>query len=179
MPTPRILAVEDTAITQAALKRELKEYGCDIVIAGTAEEAWEILEREPAFHAVILDFHLPGEDGASFYRRFAMDPRFSSIAVIPFTAIMYADESATNVSVAQDFVTARPTAKADRSHPIVSKGGREDVSQLPGPLILSVGHALQNAGIPLPPPLQHLIPDLPLSRAWELHPGWRWSLGEH
>ncbi len=149
---PYIMVVEDNKTTQETLKRDLEQLGMELKQVYSAEEAWRSLESERLPHVLILDFHLPGEDGPGFFRRLAVDPRFKTIPVIPFTALLGASD-ASSVSTIASFLESRDTRDA-LAQPIVSKKGREDVYRVPPELILALGHALRHQSFALPQPMR-------------------------
>ena len=63
---PRLLIVEDSPSDQRIYRRTLREF--QLRFADSGEAALECLRREP-FDAVILDFDLPGLDGAQVLAR--------------------------------------------------------------------------------------------------------------
>jgi CheY-like chemotaxis protein len=87
MTPPFVLIVEDNPITQETLTRDLGALDLQTHAVPSAEEAWDYLGRATPPDVIILDFHLPGEDGSSLYRRVNSDPRFGKTAIIPFTAL--------------------------------------------------------------------------------------------
>lgn len=152
MEKPRLLVIEDTAITQVVLKSQFESLGCDVKICGSAEEAWEHLQTAALPHGIILDFQLPGEDGPSFFRRLSMDLRFKKIPVIPFTSLLSQRESRGFEKVL-DFAASRDTGVEGAAHPMVGKKDGQE-THAPPALILSVGHAFQRSGQMLPPELR-------------------------
>jgi len=59
---PNILVVEDNPTEQFVIKHLLPKFGYSVVIAGSAEDALHIFEREE-FAAVLMDLTLPGFSG--------------------------------------------------------------------------------------------------------------------
>ncbi|MBK8574597.1 MAG: response regulator [Elusimicrobia bacterium] len=152
MEKPRLLVIEDTAITQAVLKSQFEALGCEVMICGSAEEAWEHLQNAALPHGIILDFQLPGEDGPSFFRRLSMDLRFKSIPVIPFTSLLSQQQNQGFEKVL-DFAANRDTKGGSAAHPMVEKKDGQE-PHVPPALILSVGHAFQRSGQMLPTELR-------------------------
>lgn len=60
MANPRVLIIEDEALTVASLKRELVELGYDI--AGTCDNATDAMKAADAYrpNLVLMDIHLVG-----------------------------------------------------------------------------------------------------------------------
>ena len=64
--SPRILIVDDEAPLRRTLERALKGMGCEVVSAGDAHLAYQLLD-ETDVDLVLLDLHLPQMSGATFY----------------------------------------------------------------------------------------------------------------
>ena len=70
-PTARdgpVLLVEDDQVLAGILERYLDGRGYDLTVAGSAEEAEQMLGRGLRPSLVILDLNLPGETGWSLVR---------------------------------------------------------------------------------------------------------------
>ncbi|MRD48532.1 response regulator [Caenimonas koreensis] len=65
----RILVADDNAYNRSALGVLLRHEGAQVVDAASGGEALEILERERAFDAILLDIEMPGMDGIETARR--------------------------------------------------------------------------------------------------------------
>ena len=63
---PVILLVEDDASIQSSLSLFLKENGYEVLCAGTAAMAGQLVEKNPDL--ILLDVTLPDGDGLSFFR---------------------------------------------------------------------------------------------------------------
>jgi DNA-binding NtrC family response regulator len=89
--SPRILIVDDEASLRRTLERALKGMGCDVVSAGDAHLAYEVL-HETDVDLVLLDLHLPQMSGDTFFvaltRRW---PRLASRIVL-MTGDTYAEK---------------------------------------------------------------------------------------
>lgn len=77
----RILVVEDDALLLGAIKIKLKEKNYENVCVETAEEAWQILQREN-FDLIWLDLLLPGMDGFGLLKKVKHNDKYKSIPVI-------------------------------------------------------------------------------------------------
>lgn len=149
MIKPVIMIVEDNQTTQETLKRDLEALELDILIAPTAKDAWDLLERGTIPDLIVLDFNLPGgEDGPSFFRRLRLDQKFESLPVIPFTALIEQNNTAGQSKVMRFINSRKP--ESTNNHLMVSKKGREDVYTTPEDLIIEIGRALDNKNRDLP-----------------------------
>jgi len=64
--SPRILIVDDEAPLRRTLERALKAMGCEVVSAGDAHLAYQLLD-ETDVDLILLDLHLPQMSGATLY----------------------------------------------------------------------------------------------------------------
>ena len=83
----RVLVVDDSAVNRAVLKALLKKLGItDVELAVDGKAALDILEKEPAFDAVLSDMWMPVMDGAELVKRIRADERLSKLKVCTITA---------------------------------------------------------------------------------------------
>jgi CheY-like chemotaxis protein/two-component sensor histidine kinase len=80
----RLLVVDDNVDAADALAQYLGIEGHEVRIAGSAEEALDLLRHELP-EAAILDIGLPGMDGYELARRLRADPRTQSIVLLALT----------------------------------------------------------------------------------------------
>lgn len=64
--TPRVLIVDDEPSLRRALDRALRGIGCEVVTAGDAHLAYQVL-HETDVDLVLLDLHLPQMAGDTFF----------------------------------------------------------------------------------------------------------------
>ena len=64
----RILIAEDEPVSRLLLERFLQQWGYEVVSANDGDEAWWILQREDAPRLAVMDWMMPGMDGASICR---------------------------------------------------------------------------------------------------------------
>ncbi len=75
---PRILVVDDELSIRRSLAAYLEDCDFDVVLAGSGEEALDLLAEE-AFHVAVIDLRLPGMSGDALIlksREMAPDMRF-------------------------------------------------------------------------------------------------------
>ena len=63
---PRVLIVDDEPALRRTLERAVREIGCDVVSAGDAHLAYQVL-HETDVDLVLLDLHLPQMSGDTFF----------------------------------------------------------------------------------------------------------------
>lgn len=80
----RVLVVEDEALLLTVLSEFLRELGHQPVVAGSAEAALQIVERDPP-ELILLDVMLPGMNGLDFMRTPSV--RQSGVPVVVMSGI--------------------------------------------------------------------------------------------
>ena len=63
-----ILVAEDSRASRALLEALLKKWGYDVLSVCDGDEAWAVLKSEDAPKLAILDWMMPGKDGADLCR---------------------------------------------------------------------------------------------------------------
>jgi CheY-like chemotaxis protein len=157
MRVPKILAVEDSEITQETLKEIFSQLGCEITLVLSAEKAVEKLKQNSKPDVIILDLKLPGKSGVDLYKDIVMDPEWREIPVVPFTS-QWNDYLPHGGKLAMDWLyTAHWYPKMfDKNHKddnlkAISKGSQgEHVSTVPQELVLTVANTLIQHRIDLP-----------------------------
>jgi DNA-binding NtrC family response regulator len=89
--SPRILIVDDEPQLRRTLERVLKGMDCEVVSAGDAHLAYQLLD-ETDVDLVLLDLHLPQMSGATFY--LALTRRWPRLAdrVVLMTGDTFAEQ---------------------------------------------------------------------------------------
>jgi CheY-like chemotaxis protein len=88
MPGSRmILIVDDDADVRDAISDALSDEGFRVACAGDGAEAIDLFEIGPLPDLVLLDWVMPGMDGAAFLREVAKVPGWAEIPLILFTAM--------------------------------------------------------------------------------------------
>lgn len=85
MITNAILVVEDDPDGQEVVARMINQVNIDTEIAGTAEEAFELLQKQ-AYVGAIIDLALPGADGFQLLNAIRSDQRLKDLPCIAVTA---------------------------------------------------------------------------------------------
>ncbi|MBZ5558053.1 MAG: response regulator [Acidobacteriia bacterium] len=91
-----ILIIEDDAEAAGLFRQILQTHDYAVRVAGDVEHAFAALEREtPA--AILVDLHLPGQDGLAFMKQLRAIKRFGGLPAAMITGDYLMDEA-----VAQD-----------------------------------------------------------------------------
>ncbi len=66
--SPKVLIAEDDFVSRRALEATLTKWGYETVVTGDGQTAWEVLRRDDAPRLAVLDWMMPGLDGAQVCR---------------------------------------------------------------------------------------------------------------
>jgi len=80
-----ILVVEDDPDGQEVVARMLKQVNIETQIAGSAEEAWELLQAY-SYSGAIIDMALPGQDGFQLLNAIRGNSHLNKLPCIAVTA---------------------------------------------------------------------------------------------
>jgi putative two-component system response regulator len=84
-PKARVLCVDDNRLNRDLVAATLAEAGLDLLLAESAREAIELLEREPV-DVVLLDLQMIAQDGTSTLAELRSDSRWEFLPVIVLTS---------------------------------------------------------------------------------------------
>ena len=100
----RVLVVEDEASIREMLTLNLKMAGWEVLEAGSAERALELMHREEPCDAALLDIMLPGMDGLSLCETIRRDD--NDIGIIIVSAKGQESDKIRGLSIgADDYIT--------------------------------------------------------------------------
>ncbi|HUA18530.1 MAG TPA: response regulator [Bryobacteraceae bacterium] len=82
-----VLIVEDAETCASTLEILFSSIrGLEILMASSAEQAWQMLERRAAnIRAIVTDLHMPGMDGFDLIDRVRSDQRHSALPILVIT----------------------------------------------------------------------------------------------
>jgi signal transduction histidine kinase/ActR/RegA family two-component response regulator len=101
----RILVVDDDVRNLFAVASLLERYGIEVLPASSADEAFEILDRETDVALVLMDMMMPEQDGYEATRRLRANPSLQHLPVIALTAkAMPGDREKALAAGCNDFV---------------------------------------------------------------------------
>lgn len=88
-----ILVVDDNLLNRKLACDLLELEGYEVRSCEDAEQAQDLLAREPVPDLILMDLSLPGMDGLTLTRKLKADARFESVPIVAFTAlVMKGDE---------------------------------------------------------------------------------------
>ncbi len=82
----RILIVEDSDDTREALDRIFQRRSCQVTTATSAEEALDLLKREPP-EIIISDIGLPGMSGLEFMKKVRQHPEWREVVAVALSGL--------------------------------------------------------------------------------------------
>jgi len=86
----RVLVVDDNATNRLILTHQLNAWGCMLDQAENGNEAFaklmEAADEERAFDLALIDYSMPGQDGASLAQEIKNDPRLAAMPLILLTS---------------------------------------------------------------------------------------------
>lgn len=155
----RVLVVEDEASIREMLALNLKMSGWEVLEAGSAERALELMHREAPCDAALLDIMLPGMDGLSLCETIRRDN--SDIGIIIVSAKGQESDKIRGLSIGADDYITKPfsvselvarlealTRRIKRSS--TAKADAEPEQLVSGPFVLDEkSRVLYKAGKPI------------------------------
>ncbi len=66
---PLVLLAEDNPVVRKGVENFLRKWGYEAIAADNGDEAWELLEANPAIRLAIIDWNLPGISGIQLCQR--------------------------------------------------------------------------------------------------------------
>ncbi len=104
---PRILLVEDDALSRDMAARRLRSRGFAVDLAGDGREALQRVDLHRP-DLIVLDLGLPFLDGWEVIRRLKADPRTRDIPVVVLTAYTTPQDEARAVEAGCDAFLTKP-----------------------------------------------------------------------
>ena len=108
----RLLAVDDNAVNRRILQELFDGWGFRSTVVGDPVRAMAALERSVSdgdpYHAMVLDFQMPGENGAELAARIQADPKFGAIPVLILSSVDNAPAVAAAANVRVDAYLSKP-----------------------------------------------------------------------
>jgi PAS domain S-box-containing protein len=111
----RVLLVDDEAPVREVIAQALRDLGHQVVEAGSGGAALEIMEHDASLNVALLDFAMPGMNGAELARRIRV--RFPEMRVLFVTGYAETDALA---DVADELIVKKPLRHADLSRKLLA-----------------------------------------------------------
>jgi CheY-like chemotaxis protein len=90
----RVLIVDDTEINRHISRKLAEGWGMEVAEAHDANSAMESIHAEESFDLILLDMHMPGEDGLRLAARIRGETRCDKAAIIMLTSVGEHDDAA-------------------------------------------------------------------------------------
>lgn len=100
----RILIIDDDRELSMIVRDMLEDYGFEVTLANTSEEAYEFMEKQ-IFHLILLDINLPGITGFEVCKELR---RISTVPVIFASARTSEDDKITGLDIGGDDYLPKP-----------------------------------------------------------------------
>ncbi len=81
----KAMVVDDSSAMRAILTKQLRELGFDVVQASNGQEALRLLHEDGVVDLVLLDWNMPGMDGAEVLSLFRSEPAYREMRVMMVT----------------------------------------------------------------------------------------------
>ena len=81
-PRNRVLVIDDDAAVRQTFRRLIEDAGFDVVVAGDGAEGLQMLRDDPTIGLVLLDYDMPGLNGAGVRAVQRADPRLWSVPTV-------------------------------------------------------------------------------------------------
>ncbi|MBI5899746.1 MAG: response regulator [Rhodocyclales bacterium] len=110
--TERVLVVDDDEFVRVLMEEVLGQCGYAVSCAEDGQAAWEMIERDPASHdLVLLDKQMPRLDGLSLLRRIRGDGRFVDLPVIMLTADNSPEDVSEGLAAGAHYYLTKPSSE--------------------------------------------------------------------
>ena len=128
----RILVVEDEPDSRRLIKRLLEDDGAAVITAGSAADAWCLLESERP-DLLVCDISMPGEDGYSLIQRIRAhpDPAIGKIPAAALTAYARPEDRARALDSGFQAHLPKPVQPADLLSTLAALGNTGPPPQQP------------------------------------------------
>jgi len=124
---PRILLVEDDAISQQIAERRLKRAGLSVCLANNGVEAWQMIQHSHAAYDVLLtDLRMPGLDGIKLtqkVRHFEHEENLPPLTIIGLSAHALHDVKQQCLAVGMNSFLSKPIASEQVLNAILQSSG--------------------------------------------------------
>lgn len=104
----RALVVDDNPVSMRSVEKHLSAWDMEITQAGSAIEAFKIIENSNPFDVMVVDSRMPMMDGFELVQRIKSQPRLQDLPVVLLAAMSEADKFREVENLAQIYLTTRP-----------------------------------------------------------------------
>ena len=102
----KILIAEDDPVSRRLLEAKLTKWGYEVVVTRDGNEAWQVLQAGDAPRLAILDWMMPGMDGADLCREIRKELKEPYTYIILLTTLRSEEDIVTGMEAgADDYIT--------------------------------------------------------------------------
>ncbi len=110
----RVLVAEDNEVNRLIARGMLERLGADVALAADGSQAVDMaLAAQPGFDAVLMDLHMPVQDGLSAARALRANPMTAHLSLIAWTAAVLDQERHDARAAGMDEFVGKPVSEAD------------------------------------------------------------------
>lgn len=109
----KVLIADDEPVIRRVLEAALVKWGHEVVVASDGVEAWRALDGHDAPPLVILDWMMPGMDGAEVCRKVRQRPTSTPPYLILLTARDRSEDIVTGLQAGADDYLTKPFEPAE------------------------------------------------------------------
>jgi CheY-like chemotaxis protein len=110
--SPKVLVVEDNAVNCRVVSRILERLGCEVVTTASGSEAIDLC-LDGGFALVLMDYHLPGLDGASAVRAIRAREQGRRVPIMAMSASVLDQDRALFKECGMDGLITKPIRGED------------------------------------------------------------------
>lgn len=104
----KVLVAEDDAVSRRILTTSLPKWGYEVLVVTDGDSAWEALQGEDRPRLALLDWMMPGADGAELCRRLRARPGDPYVYVIMLTALSREEDIVRGMEAGADDFVSKP-----------------------------------------------------------------------
>jgi CheY-like chemotaxis protein len=104
----RVLLVEDNDMNQELALELLRNAGMEVLLANHGREALDILAKDSAFDAILMDCQMPVMDGYTATREIRQNPAFKDLPIVAMTANAMAGDKEKVIEAGMNDHIAKP-----------------------------------------------------------------------
>src|SRR5450759_4592564 len=82
-PAMQILVADDSPVFRDMLQRMLPQWGYDVIMVPDGQQAWDLLRKENGPRLALLDWMMPGMEGAEICRSVRANVRDRYVYIMP------------------------------------------------------------------------------------------------
>jgi adenylate cyclase len=104
----KVLIVDDDPVSQMVLLEAIKDSGKEAICADSGEEAWERIQGDPSITIALVDWLMPGMDGAELCQRIKKEVEDRYVYTIMVTAKDTKNDIMTGLAAGADDYVSKP-----------------------------------------------------------------------